>query len=114
MIVGEILLFGYNIKGSWGYDYICLFDNDKDGVKVCYAIKKSLETPDEKLFYVSDTYGSTIESLLSDKIKEEINVGDKTLNAKKFAYLVRNKDTFLDEVTISNFKALLSKLGINE
>ena len=55
-----------------------------------------------------------IESLLSDKIKEEINVGDKTLNAKKIAYLVRNKDTFLDEVTISNFKALLSKLGINE
>ena len=49
-----------------------------------------------------------------NKIKEEINVGDKTLNAKKFAYLVRNKDTFLDEVTISNFKALLSKLGINE
>ena len=48
------------------------------------------------------------------KIKDEINVGDKTLNAKKFAHLIRNKDTFLDEETISNFSGLLSKLGIKE
>lgn len=99
---------------GWGYDYICLFDNDKVGVKVCETIKKSLENPEEKLFYVSETYGNTIESLVSDKIKKEIDVGDKTLNAKKFAYLVKNKDTFLDEQTISNFKELLSKLGIKK
>lgn len=99
---------------GWGYDYICLFDNDKEGVNVCNAIKKSVDNADEKLFFVNDEYGKTIESLLSDKIKDEINVGDKTLNAKKFAHLIRNKDTFLDEETISNFSRLLSKLGIKE
>ena len=99
---------------GWGYDYICLFDNDKEGVNVCNAIKKSVDNADEKLFFVNDEYGNTIESLLSDKIKDEINVGDKTLNAKKFAHLIRNKDRFLDEETISNFSGLLSKLGIKE
>ena len=97
---------------GWGYDYICLFDNDKEGVKVYESIKKSIEDSEKKLFFVNDEYGHTIESLLSKKIKSEVNVGDKTLNAKKFSSCIKNNNNFLDEETELNFKKLLIKLGI--
>ena len=97
---------------GWGYDYICLFDNDKEGVKVYESIKKSIEDSEKKLFFVNDEYGHTIESLLSKKIKSEVNVGDKTLNAKKFSSCIKNNDIFLDEESELNFKKLLIKLGI--
>lgn len=45
---------------------------------------------------------------------EEVIKIKGTINAHHFAHLIRNKDRFLDEETISNFSGLLSKLGIKE
>lgn len=101
-----------SILTGWGYDFICLFDNDKDGVKVYKSIKKSLGDLENKLYFVSKDYNNTIESLLSSNVKKEIDVGDKTLNAKKFASQIKIDNSFLDEETIVNFKNLFINMGI--
>lgn len=101
-----------SILTGWGYNYICLIDNDRDGVKIYNSIKKSIDDYEKKLFFVSENYNSTIESLLSDKVSRYIDIGDKTLNAKRFPYFLKKDDNFLDEITISNFKDLFLKLGI--
>lgn len=103
-----------SILTGWGYDYKCLFDNDKDGVAVFNEIKKSVVNFEDKLFFVNETYGNTIESLLSKNVKKNIDVGSKTLNAKKFAILINKDDSFLDEETILNFENLFIKIGIGE
>ena len=101
-----------SILTGWGYKYKCLLDNDSEGIKVYESLKKSLDNYENILFFVNDTYDSTIESLLSEDVKQKIDVGSKTLNAKKFATLIKQDKKFLDKDTENNFNELLSKLGI--
>lgn len=101
-----------SILTGWGYKYKCLLDNDSEGIKVYESLKKSLDNYENILFFVNDTYDSTIESLLSEDVKQKIDVGSKTLNAKKFATLIKQDKKFLDKDTENNFNELLSKLEI--
>ena len=97
---------------GWGYDYKCLFDNDKEGRKSYDQIKKCLEGYENKLFFVSNNDGDTIENLLSKKIRNEIECGSKTLNSKKFSMLVNKKELEIDKETIDNFNDLFKRLKI--
>lgn len=96
---------------GWGYDYKCLFDNDQKGVNSFEQIKRSIEDYENKLFFVHEEYGNTIESLLSEHVKNVIEQGSKVLNAKEFSRMVNNKIEFLDEETLANFSNLFIKLG---
>lgn len=100
-----------SILFGWGCEFKCLLDNDSEGIKNYGKIKKHLSNCEKYLFFVSDTPGDTIESLLSDEVKEKIDVGDKTLNAKKFSSLIESDPSFIDSKTINNFEKLFNKLG---
>ena len=97
---------------GWGYDFKCLLDNDKEGVDTFKEIRKHLDNCEEKIFFISDNYGNTIESLLSSNIKELIDSGSKTLNAKKFIMMVEKNQLQIDKETTENFIQLFKKINI--
>lgn len=97
---------------GWGYDFKCLFDNDKEGLDETNKLKKSLEDSDNKIFFVSDEYGHTIENLICEKTACEIKSSSKTLTAKKFSMMVEKKELEVDQITKNNFKKLFKKIGI--
>ena len=99
---------------GWGSDYKCLLDNDKEGQKTYDQIKKCIDDYENKLFFVSNKEGWKTEDLLSERIKNEIECGSKTLNSKRFAMLIEKKELDLDEITIENFKELFKRLKILE
>lgn len=97
---------------GWGYKFKCVFDNDKEGIKTYNELKKYLDNYKEILYFISDNNGYTIENLLSNRIKEKIESGSKTLNAKKFSAMTDKGELEVDKETKQRFATFFKKLKI--
>ena len=97
---------------GWGYNYKCLLDSDKPGRDEKKRLEKIVDNIDEHVYFVSDDEGKTIESLLSDKVKNRLENREKTLMAKEFNKKIMTKELILDEETENNFKKLFSRIGV--
>jgi len=97
---------------GWGYNYKCLLDSDKPGRDEKKRLEKVVDNMDEHVYFVSDVEGKTIESLLSDKIKNSLKNKEKTLMAKEFNSKILKNEIILDEETEENFKKLFTKIGV--
>lgn len=95
---------------GWGYDFMCLFDNDTEGKNEKNKLNENLENGKDILFFVTDEENGTIENLISDEIKIKIGNYSKSLTAKKFSSLVESKKLKVDEFTKEKFKELFIKL----
>lgn len=97
---------------GWGYNYKCLLDSDKPGRDEKKRLEKVVDNMDEHVYFISDVEGKTIESLLSDKIKNSLKNKEKTLMAKEFNSKILKNEIILDEETEENFKKLFTKIGV--
>ena len=103
-----------SILSGWGYDFKCLFDNDREGNRVANDIKKYIENPEQKIVFVSKKENSCIEDLLSNEIRTRIESKSKIISAKMFSSLIENNNIELDEETKKNFNMLFKALDIYE
>lgn len=97
---------------GWGYNYKCLLDSDKPGRDEKKRLEKIVDNIDEHVYFVSNDEGKTIESLLSDKVKNRLENKEKTLMAKEFNKKIMTKKLILDEETENNFKKLFNRIGV--
>lgn len=97
---------------GWGCNYKCLLDSDKPGRDEKKRLEKVVDNMDEHVYFVSDNEGKTIESLLSDKIKNSLKNREKTLMAKEFNSKILKNELVLDKETEENFKNLFTKIGV--
>ena len=87
-------------------------DSDKPGRDEKKRLEKVVDNMDEHVYFISDVEGKTIESLLSDKIKNSLKNKEKTLMAKEFNSKILKNEIILDEETEENFKKLFTKIGV--
>lgn len=105
-----------SIFAGWGYDFCVLLDNDKAGRETAKALERLEKLTENKVFFVSDDTDSTVESLLSEKVRDQVAQYDsdgklqKSVTALRFLRAVESENIDLDTETKSNFGALFEKL----
>jgi len=98
---------------GWGYDYKVMLDHDNQGKNVHRGLAKSLgEAIGDKVMFVSDDDGSTVESLLSEELRVKYQSTSKLISAKKFMDDVISGILKPDELTTDNFRRIFRKLGV--
>lgn len=105
-----------SIFAGWGYDFCVLLDNDNAGRETAKALERLEKLTENKVFFVSDETDSTVESLLSEKVRGQVAQYDsdgklqKSVTALRFLRAVESENIDLDTETKSNFGALFEKL----
>ncbi len=119
---------------GWGLEFVAVLDNDKEGMDVKKTLSDKLMIEHEKIIFVSEKNGHSMEDLFSHDDFNDFVVADvknddksllnskfvkrkkldKVLLAKKFLESVENNDGMKDKLspeTINAFEKLLTDIS---
>ncbi|MBR3888651.1 MAG: AAA family ATPase [Clostridia bacterium] len=111
-----------SILMGWGYKYKVLLDQDRDGRNEYKVLVKKLLVQENDIIFVDaerlpkEEQSITIESLFSDRDRNEIGINNKDYEGEKKYYSlavlkkIEKKEFLYDEETIKKFDILIGKL----